>query len=40
MDWTSISLNTSDIASYMGICVVALAVLWGFRKVIKLMNRS
>lgn len=38
--WEGITINTADIESYMGIAVVGLAALWGFRKVIKLMNRS
>lgn len=38
--WTGVELNTADIEGYMAIAVVGLAVLWGLRKVIKMMNRS
>lgn len=38
--WTGVNLNTADVEGYMGIAVVALAVLWGLRKVVKTMNRS
>lgn len=38
--WTGVQLNTADIESYMAIAVVGLAVLWGLRKVVKMMNRS
>lgn len=38
--WTGVELNTADVEGYMAICVVGLAVLWGLRKVVKMMNRS
>lgn len=38
--WTGVNLNTADIEGYMAIAVVGLAVLWGLRKVVKMMNRS
>lgn len=38
--WTGVELNTADIEGYMAIAVVGLAVLWGLRKVVKMMNRS
>lgn len=38
--WTGVDLNTADVEGYMGICVVGLGVLWGLRKVVKMMNRS
>lgn len=38
--WTGVQLNTADVEGYMAIAVVGLAVMWGLRKVIKMMNRS
>lgn len=38
--WTGVELNTADVEGYMAIAVVGLAVLWGLRKVVKMMNRS
>jgi hypothetical protein len=40
LDWTGITLDTSDVDSVMALIIVGLATLWGFRKVIKTMNRS
>jgi hypothetical protein len=40
LDWDGITLDTSDVDSVMGLVVVGLAAMWGFRKVIKTMNRS
>jgi len=40
LDWTGITLDTTDIDSIMALVVVGLATLWGYRKVIKTMNRS
>ncbi|MDY0186176.1 MAG: hypothetical protein RBR43_09895 [Desulfuromonadaceae bacterium] len=40
MDLTGIVLNTTDVETIMGLVVVGLAAMWGFRKVIKTMNRS
>jgi hypothetical protein len=37
---TGLTLNTGDVGTYMSLCIVGLAALWGFRKVIKTMNRS
>lgn len=38
--WTGVELNTADVEGYMAIAVVGLAVLWGLRKVVKMMNRT
>lgn len=38
--WTGVELNTADVEGYMAIAVVGLAVMWGLRKVVKMMNRS
>ena len=35
-----ITLDTANLTTIMGEVVVGLAVIWGMRKVIKLMNRS
>ena len=40
LDWTGIKLDTTDVDSVMALIIVGLATLWGFRKVIKTMNRS
>lgn len=40
LDWTGITLDTADVDSVMALIIVGLATLWGFRKVIKTMNRS
>jgi len=40
LTWTGITLNTADVESAMGLIIVALATLWGFRKIVKTMNRS
>ena len=40
IDWLGITLDTTDVDTVMGLIVVGLATLWGFRKVIKTMNRS
>lgn len=40
LDWLGITLDTTDVDTVMGLIVVGLATLWGFRKVIKTMNRS
>jgi hypothetical protein len=40
MDWTGIIVDTSDVDSAMALIVPGLIVLWGFRKVIKTVNRS
>jgi hypothetical protein len=34
------ALPTTDVDSIMGFVIVALATLWGYRKVVKTMNRS
>lgn len=36
----TLTLNTADVDSIMALVIVGLATLWGFRKVIKTMNRS
>jgi len=38
--WTDVALNTADVESAMSKIIVGLAVLWGFRKIVKTMNRS
>jgi hypothetical protein len=40
MDLTGVVLNTADVASVMALVVVGLSALWGYRKVIKTLNRS
>ncbi len=41
IDWTGItSLDTTDVDTAMGLIIVALVAMWGYRKVIKTMNRS
>jgi len=37
---TGITLNTADVESIMMLVIPALATLWGFRKIIKVTNRS
>jgi len=40
LDLVGVTVNTADVETIMGIVIVGLAVLWGFRKVIKTTNRS
>jgi hypothetical protein len=40
LDWTGITLDTTDVDSCMALIIVGLATLWGYRKVVKTMNRS
>ena len=40
LDWTGVELNTTDVESLMAKVIIALATLWGFRKIVKTMNRS
>ena len=40
LDFTGVALNTADVETVMGLVIPALAALWGFRKIIKTMNRS
>lgn len=40
LDFTSVTLNTSDVEDVMMLVIPALAALWGFRKIVKTMNRS
>ena len=37
---TGVTLNTADVESIMMLVIPALAALWGFRKIVKTMNRS
>lgn len=37
---TGITLNTADVESIMMLVIPGLAALWGFRKIVKTMNRS
>jgi hypothetical protein len=40
LDWTGITVDTSDVDSAMGLIVPALIIMWGYRKVVKTVNRS
>lgn len=40
LTWTGVTLNTTDVESAMGLIITGLATLWGFRKIVKTMNRS
>lgn len=40
LDWTGITLATADVDSVMALVIGGLATLWGYRKVVKTMNRS
>jgi hypothetical protein len=40
LDWTGVTLSTADVDSLMLLVIGALATLWAYRKVIKVMNRS
>jgi len=40
LTFTGIELNTADVESVMMLVIPALAALWGFRKIVKTMNRS
>jgi len=40
MDLLGVTLNTTDVGTIMNLVVAGLATLWGFRKVIKTLNRS
>lgn len=40
LDFTGVTLDTGDVDTVMLLIIGGLAVLWGFRKVIKTMNRS
>lgn len=40
LDFTGVTLNTADVESIMMLVIPALATLWGFRKIIKVTNRS
>lgn len=40
LDWTGITLDTTDVDSAMALVIVGLATLWGYRKIVKVMNRS
>lgn len=40
LSFTGVTLNTADVESVMGLVIPALATLWGFRKIVKSMNRS
>lgn len=40
LDFTGVALNTADVESIMMLVIPALATLWGFRKIIKVTNRS
>lgn len=40
LDWTGITLSTADVDSVMALVIAGLAALWGYRKVVKTMNKS
>ncbi len=40
LDFTGVTLDTADVDTVMLLIIGGLATLWGFRKVIKTMNRS
>lgn len=40
LTFTGVTLNTADVESVMMLVIPALATLWGFRKIVKSMNRS
>lgn len=40
LDFTGVTLNTADVEDIMMLVIPALAALWGFRKIVKTMNRS
>ena len=40
LDWTGVTLNTTDVETVMALIISGLATLWGFRKIVKTMNRS
>lgn len=40
LDLTGVTLDTTDVEAIMLVVIPALAVLWGFRKIVKTMNRS
>lgn len=40
LDLAGVILNTSDVEDIMMLVIPALGALWGFRKIVKTMNRS
>jgi hypothetical protein len=40
LDFTGVDVNIADVETVMGLAIGGLVALWGFRKVIKLLNRS
>lgn len=40
MDYTVVNINTYVLASYVSIVLVFLGVMWGIRRMIRLVNRS
>ena len=40
LDFTGVTLNTADVETVMGLVIPGLAALWGYRKIVKTMNRS
>jgi len=40
LTFTGVTLNTADVESVMMLVIPALAALWGFRKIVKALNRS
>jgi hypothetical protein len=40
LDFTGVDVNVADVETIMGLAIGGLVTLWGFRKVIKVLNRS
>lgn len=40
MDYTVVNINTYVLAAYVSIVLVFLGVMWGIRRMIRLVNRS
>jgi ABC-type proline/glycine betaine transport system substrate-binding protein len=40
LDFTGVDVNIADVETVMGLAIGGLVAIWGFRKVIKVLNRS
>lgn len=40
LDLTGVTMNTADVETMMGYIIPGLAALWGYRKIVKSVNRS
>jgi ABC-type proline/glycine betaine transport system substrate-binding protein len=40
LDLTGVDVNIADVETVMGLAIGGLVAIWGFRKVIKVLNRS